>query len=142
MPPIVTALDADQDGVLSAKEIKNAAGSLQSLDRNEDGKLDMTELMPEPPGGARELSTSSNERFGRYKLLRELGRGGMGTVYLAHDGMLDRKVALKVPTFRESVRAEMLTRFYREARAAAVLRDPGICPVYDVGEIDGQAFTM
>jgi serine/threonine protein kinase len=53
---------------------------------------------------------------------------------------LDRKVALKIPTFRESVRDEMLTRFYREARAAAALRDPGICPVYDVGEINGQAF--
>lgn len=102
--------------------------------------LESTFIPSEDSGKAGEESTTSKERFGRYELLKELGRGGMGAVYLAHDEMLDRKVALKVPTFRESVREEMLTRFYREARAAAALRDPGICPVYDVGEIDGQAF--
>ena len=99
-----------------------------------------TLIQADSPGEARKQPTTSSGRFGRYELLKELGRGGMGAVYLAHDETLKRKVALKVPTFRENVREEMLTRFYREARAAAALRDPGICPVHDVGEIDGQAF--
>jgi len=78
------------------------------------------------------------ERFGRYEVLRPLGRGGMGAVYLARDTQLDRQVALKVPLFDgDPARAR---RFVREARAAAALRHPHLCPVYDAGEIDGQPF--
>src|SRR5262249_14282282 len=76
------------------------------------------------------------ERFGRYRIERKLGKGGMGSVYLAHDTQLDRPVALKVPNFAGD-EPEVLARFYREARAAALLRHPNLCPVYDVGEIDG-----
>jgi class 3 adenylate cyclase/predicted Ser/Thr protein kinase len=64
----------------------------------------------------------------------------MGTVYLAHDTQLDRPVALKVPRFGPEPDAAALERFYREARAAALLHHPNICPVYDVGEIDGIHF--
>ena len=78
--------------------------------------------------------------FGRYKILSELGRGAMGAVYLAQDEQLDRKVALKIPQFGGALNSGLLERFYREARAAGNLRHPGICPVYDVGEIDGQHF--
>lgn len=80
------------------------------------------------------------ERFGRYRILKELGRGAMGAVYLAEDEQLQRKVALKVPKFPDGMNSELLERFYREARAAGNLRHPGICPVYDVGEINGQHF--
>jgi len=79
-------------------------------------------------------------KFGRYKILSELGRGAMGAVYLAQDEQLDRKVALKIPQFGGALNKGLLERFYREARAAGNLRHPGICPVYDVGEIDGQHF--
>ncbi len=79
-------------------------------------------------------------QFGRYKILSELGRGAMGAVYLAQDEQLDRKVALKIPQFGGALNKGLLERFYREARAAGNLRHPGICPVYDVGEIDGQHF--
>ncbi|MCP4173614.1 MAG: protein kinase [Fuerstiella sp.] len=78
--------------------------------------------------------------FGRYRLLRELGRGAMGVVFLAHDEHLDRKVALKMPRLYAGLQEEMLARFQREARVAAALRNPNICPVYDIGEIDGQVF--
>ena len=64
----------------------------------------------------------------------------MGAVYLAQDTQLSRQVAIKVPHFRNDQTDELLQRFYREARAAAKLRNPNICPVYDVGEIDGQHF--
>ena len=75
--------------------------------------------------------------LGRYLLRRQLGRGGMGTVYLAHDPVLDILVALKVP-HPEVVRdAAALERFYREARAVARLDHPNICRIYDVRD-DGQ----
>lgn len=78
--------------------------------------------------------------FGRYRVERELGQGAMGSVYLAHDTQLEREVALKIPGFDEAKEPEMIDRFYREARAAATLRSPHICPVYDVDQIDGVHF--
>ena len=77
------------------------------------------------------------EQFGRYRILRKLGQGGMGTVYLAHDAQFDRQVALKVPHISPEDGPEVIERFYREARAAAVLHHPNFCPVYEVGEFDG-----
>jgi serine/threonine protein kinase/tetratricopeptide (TPR) repeat protein len=79
-------------------------------------------------------------QFGRYKLLRTLGQGGMGAVYLAHDTQLDRPIALKVPFFTSTDGPEVLARFYREARSAATLNHPNICPLYDVGENDGTPY--
>src|SRR5262249_31236181 len=76
------------------------------------------------------------EQFGRYRIIKSLGRGGMGTVYLAHDAQLDRDVALKVPHFTHAD-SEAQTRFLREGRAAATLDHPNICPVYDLGVISG-----
>lgn len=73
----------------------------------------------------------------RYELLRRLGEGGMGTVYLARDTQLDRLVALKVPRFTSADGQTNLERFLREARAAATLRHPNLCPVYDVGQAAG-----
>jgi eukaryotic-like serine/threonine-protein kinase len=78
-------------------------------------------------------------QIGKYEVIRLLGRGGMGTVYLARDPQLDRPVAIKVlrdPLFDE----ELLQRFLREARAAANLRHDNIITIYDVGEHDRQPF--
>src|SRR5438045_3972104 len=79
------------------------------------------------------------QRFGPYRILRVLGKGGMGAVFLAHDPKLDRQVALKVPLFQPDEEAKM-KRFYREARAAATLNHPNICPVYEVGEDNGRPY--
>ncbi len=79
--------------------------------------------------------------FGKYKLLQVLGRGGMGVVFLAEDTVLERKVALKI--LRQETlffHAEARERFRREAQAAARLDHPGICPVYEVGEVEGFPF--
>ncbi|MEI8022077.1 MAG: serine/threonine-protein kinase, partial [Schlesneria sp.] len=83
------------------------------------------------------------EQFGRYRILRELGRGGMGAVFLALDGDLDRNVALKIPFFREDDEKEAVQRFYREAKAMAVVQHANLCPVYDVGRFgDWHFLTM
>jgi len=80
------------------------------------------------------------ERFGRYRIVKELGHGAMGSVYLAEDTELRRRVALKIPKFSPQADSYVLKRFYREARTAATLSHPNICPVFDVGEHDGRYF--
>ena len=64
----------------------------------------------------------------------------MGMVYLAEDTQLLRQVALKTPHFEQEPTPELLERFYREARSAANLRHPNICPVHDVGQIEGTHY--
>lgn len=96
------------------------------------------------PPSSKQASASEEcdfpEEFGRYTISEQLGRGAMGAVFLARDTQLNRDVALKVPTFSDRSPANMIERFYREARAAATLTHPNICPVYDVGEYNGVHF--
>lgn len=76
----------------------------------------------------------------QYRLLRRLGRGGMGVVYLAQDVDLGREVALKFLRHRGEVRPVDEARFLREAKAAASLDHPNIGTIYEVGEHEGQRF--
>ncbi len=78
--------------------------------------------------------------FGRYRIVKLLGQGAMGSVYLARDTQLERDVALKVPQFAEGKEPQILARFYQEARAAATIHHPHVCPVYDVGEQEGTPY--
>src|SRR5829696_1640917 len=80
------------------------------------------------------------EQFGRYRIVKKLGAGGMGEVYLAHDTQMDRHVALKIPQLEGRETDKVLEQFYREARIVAQIRHPGVCPIYDVGAIDGVNF--
>src|SRR5947209_8348269 len=80
------------------------------------------------------------EKFGRYHIVKVLGQGGMGVVYLARDTQLEREVALKVPHFDADRGPKLLDRFEHEARAAARVHHPNICPIYDVGEINGRRY--
>jgi serine/threonine protein kinase len=61
----------------------------------------------------------------------------MGTVYLAHDPQLDRLVAIKVPQLELGTDPEVVARFLREARSAATIEHPNICPIHDVGQVNG-----
>ena len=90
-------------------------------------------------GGSHRQDSELPECFGRYRIIRPIGHGAMGKVYLAHDTQLHRNVALKVPSFDAKQHATV-ERFYREARAMAAVEHPGLCPIYDVGEIDGGHF--
>src|SRR5215813_8998166 len=75
-----------------------------------------------------------------YHVLSELGRGGMGEVYLALDKELKRKVALKFLHTELTGDERRLRRFKQEARAASALNHPNILTVFEIGEIDGRQF--
>ena len=77
----------------------------------------------------------------RYRIERELGQGGMATVYLAHDLRHERSVALKVLR-RELAAVIGATRFLAEIRTTANLQHPHILPLFDSGEVDGTAFYV
>ena len=81
---------------------------------------------------------------GRYKIIKEIGRGAMGVVYLAHDPILDRKIALKElalpPNITHSQKAYKIKRFLREARAAGGLSHQGIVIVHDIAEAEGKYY--
>ena len=78
--------------------------------------------------------------LGRYRVLKKLGGGGMGAVYLVENIELQREEALKVPHFDGSDDPQVRERFLREARSAAKLDHPNLCQVYDVGVLDGIYF--
>ncbi len=79
---------------------------------------------------------------GRYELLELIGKGGMSSVYKAHDRLLDRQIAVKIlhPHFTED--EEYVERFRREARAVAQLSHPNIVTVIDRGEDEGRQFIV
>jgi serine/threonine protein kinase len=79
---------------------------------------------------------------GRYRVERELGRGGMATVYLARDEELRRPVALKVLADQLPGEDAFRTRFLREARLAGRLSHPNVVQVYDAGETNGRPFIV
>lgn len=80
------------------------------------------------------------QRIGRFEVLRELGRGGLGVVLLAYDPVLKRRVALKIPRAEALITAELRQRFEREAHAAARLTHPHIVPVHEVGTVGPICF--
>lgn len=85
------------------------------------------------------------EKLGRYEIVRELGRGGMGIVLLGRDPMIDRLVALKIIKLSadEDItqsNKELLTRFFIEAKAVGKLAHPNIVTIFDVGEEDGKSY--
>ncbi|HEX6903845.1 MAG TPA: protein kinase [Thermoanaerobaculia bacterium] len=79
---------------------------------------------------------------GPYRLLREIGSGGMGTVYEAEDTRLRRRVAVKLLPPEYSREAQAKERFLREARAASAVDHPNLCTVHDVGESEGRLYIV
>src|SRR5260370_5849145 len=87
------------------------------------------------------VETSLN-RIGKYEILRELGRGAMGTVYQARDPFIGRLVALKTITASVAGDPDHLQRFQREAQAAGSLQHPNIVTSYEMGTEDAVPFLL
>src|SRR5262245_20714313 len=82
------------------------------------------------------------QRLGDYRILREIGRGGMGVVYEAEQESLGRRVAVKVLSAAALIDSQQVRRFEREARAAARLHHTNIVPVFGVGQQDGHHYYV
>jgi serine/threonine protein kinase len=109
---------------------------------NESG--DFIEQAPLAGAISTALAESNNtivgKRIGRYEIQSLLGTGGMGEVYLSHDVMLDRQIALKLLPSQFTLEDAQVLRFEREARAASALNHPNIITIHEIGQDNGHHF--
>ena len=89
-----------------------------------------------------ETSGDTKSRLGRFVLIRELGAGTSGKVFLARDPKLGRDVAIKIPHPNQVRSQQAIDRFLRTTQAAAQLRHNNICPIYEINDIPGQDFLV
>ena len=83
------------------------------------------------------------ECIGHYRIVEQIGVGGMGLVYLGEHMLLGRRAAIKTLQPKHSVHAELVERFFNEARAASAISDPGIVQIFDFGyHVDGTAYIV
>ena len=86
--------------------------------------------------------SSDPTKIGRYRVIRLLGKGGFGRVYLAHDDELDRPVAVKVPNIERISAPQDIEAYLVEAKVLAKLEHPNVVPVYDAGRADDGLFFV
>ena len=111
----------------------------QTLGLLPSGELAMMSALVDLHPSLKGLSLAPGMQLGRYQLLRSLGQGGMGTVILAHDARLHRRVAIK---FLHAVTREMTERFLAEARNTARCKHENIVVLHDVDEVDGHPYMV
>jgi serine/threonine protein kinase/WD40 repeat protein/tetratricopeptide (TPR) repeat protein len=143
------------DGAFDSREVRLAEIYAECSDRLNAGEsLDVDRVIASHPdlapdldvalrdlrGLASTLRSTPREAFGDFRLIRELGRGGMGIVYEAEQVSLRRRVALKVLPAAAFADERQVERFRREALAAARLNHRHIVPVFEVGEQDGTHY--
>ena len=118
-------LKGQHDSVSAASEETVGAGSAKTVE------------MPQfaPPSVPGEIG-----RLGKYRIQKELGRGGMGAVYLAFDERLQRQIAIKIMLPKAAANATAKDRFLREARAAARISSDHVVNIYEADEIDGTPY--
>ena len=82
------------------------------------------------------------DKIGRFKILEELGRGGMAVVYKAYDPNINRPLAIKVLLEERCADKEYRSRFLAEAKAAGLLSHPNIVTIYDIGEVNDRPYIV
>ncbi len=121
------------------REQTGAAGTTPHTPSSDShGLTPKTVSFKEVPAEAKAATLDPKRRLGKFALISEIGRGGMGQVFKAWDTALNRLVAVKVLT--SDTAPEDIKRFFREAQTAASLTHPNIAAVYDVGEQDGKYY--
>ena len=111
-----------------------------------DASTRPVETIAAPPQAAAvppfDATNPAQSLMGRFRVIRELGAGNNGRVYLAHDPKLGRDVAIKIPLPERLRSAHDVERFLRATRAAAQLRHENLCPIYEVNDVPGQYFLV
>ena len=132
-PDFLNEACGDNDSV--RREVESL---LSSFERAED-------FMQEPaiPIGIEKTKTLiKGQLLGHYEILREIGKGGMGEVYLARDTTLGRTVAIKLLNKRYEQNEDNIRRFMREAKSASALNHPNILTIYEIGEFAGVQYIV
>ena len=128
-PPVIPSLKEDVRSALEGLELVHGLLGLGSAQGSGPGR-----------GSGLDHRIESGRRIAGYRVVRELGRGGMGTVYEAVHVGLDRPVALKVLGIHAAPDSSARRRFLNEARTAAGLHHTHIVPVFDVGQVGGLCY--
>jgi tetratricopeptide (TPR) repeat protein len=141
---LANALEA-QGQTLAAIDLYEKILAFDFHFRDVDARLEALRQVAAAQGAGSPSRTPGDSKAGepkaaRYRIDRELGRGGMGIVYKATDLVLDRTVALKVLPDQLRDNPQAMRNFVREAKAAAKLNHPNIVTVYDAGEQDGRTY--
>jgi len=118
-----------------ADDIRELFPTIAAMERLKQGKERSAD-------GRASLGPIRLERLGDYRIIREIGRGGMGIVYEAEQESLRRRVAVKVLPRQTLLDSKHLRRFQREARTAARLHHTNIVPIFGVGEQDGYHYYV